>query len=288
MIETVPPGTDLTFEVKRKEGGKTENVSVKLGELPDSVPDKLPLESSAKRALAKPGEKKDEKKDEKKEDKKEDNKDEKKTGLLKRTTAAGDHTYWIFVPANYDPNVAHALVVWLHPVGKNKDKDVEKFTEGWEFDCEDYHLIMVVPKTDNERGWTQGESEFVMEAVKAATDAYTIDKQRVVAHGMGLGGEMAYYLGFHARNAIRGVATVGAPLTSNPREKVANQPLSFYLVAGGKDPLRDAVKESKGKLAEHKYPVIYREVEDMGHQYIRAGQKTMDELIRWIDSLDRI
>jgi S1-C subfamily serine protease len=285
LIEVVVPGTDLQFEVKRKAGGKTENVSVKLGELPDAVPDKLdPETASAKRALAKPGEKKDDKKDEKKDEKKTE------TGLLKRTTAAGDHTYWVYVPVNYDPNVAHALVVWLHPVGKNKDKDIEKFTDNWSWDCEDYHLIMVVPKTDNERGWTQGESDFVLEAVKAATDAYTIDRQRVVAHGMGLGGEMAYYLGFHARNVVRGVAAVGAALTSNPREKVPNQPLAFYLVAGGKDPLRDAVKESREKLAEHKYPVIYREVEDMGHQYIdgKAGQKTMEELIRWIDSLDRI
>jgi serine protease Do len=281
MIATVPPGTDLQFEVKRKDGGKTENVSAKLGELPDTVPEKLiDFPASAKRALARPGEKKNDTKDEKKT----------KTGLLKKTTAAGDHTYWIYVPSNYDPNVAHALVVWLHPVGKNKDTDIEKFTDAWAWDLEDYHLIMVVPKTDNERGWTQGESEFVLEAIKAATDAYTIDKQRVVAHGMGLGGEMAYYLGFHARNVIRGVATVGAALTSNPREKVANQPLAFYLVAGGKDPLKDAIKESKDKLTEHKYPVIHREVEDMGHQYIdgRAGAKVMTELIRWIDSLDRI
>jgi serine protease Do len=289
LVAAVPPGTDLQFEVKRKDGGKTENVSVKLGELPDTVPDKLlDFKASAGRALARPGEKKEEKKEANKKGKKDGNKVE--TGLSKRTTAAGDHTYWIYVPVNYDPNVAHALVVWLHPVGKNKDKDIEKFTDGWAWDLEDYHAIVVVPKTDNERGWTQGESEFVLEAVKAATDAYTIDRRRVVAHGMGLGGEMAYYLGFHARNVIRGVATVGAALTSNPREKVANQPLAFFLVAGGKDPLKDAVKESKDKLAEHKYPVVYREVEDMGHQYIdgRAGAKVMAELIRWIDSLDRI
>ncbi len=284
-VETAPPGTELRFEVKRKAGGKTETIFVKLGEGPDTVPDKLdPETASAKRALGKPAEKKDDKKDDKKDEKKTE------TGLLKRTTAAGDHTYWVYVPANYDPNVAHALVVWLHPVGKNKDKDIEHFTDNWSWDLEDYHMIMVIPKTDNERGWTQGESEFVLEAVKAATDAYTIDRRRVVAHGMGLGGEMAFYLGFHARNVIRGVATVGAALTSNPREKVPNQPLAFYLVVGGKDPLKDTVKESREKLAEHKYLVIYREVEDMGHQYIdgKAGQKTMEELIRWIDSLDRI
>ena len=26
-----------------------------------------------------------------------------------------DHEYWIYVPDNYDPNIGHALVVWLHP-----------------------------------------------------------------------------------------------------------------------------------------------------------------------------
>jgi predicted esterase len=107
---------------------------------------------------------------------------------------------------------------------------------------------------------------------------------------MGQGGEMALYLGFHARPLIRGVATVGAPLTSNPKAKVVNQPLSFFLVVGGKDPLRDAVKETQGKLSEHKYPVIYREIANMGHQYIDGalGWPALDELARWIDSLDRL
>jgi S1-C subfamily serine protease len=288
LVDALPPGTELRLEVKRK-GGKTENVTVKLGEVPDAVPEKLPENSSAKKALGKsgpvpPAEKKDDKKEAKKDDKKPE------TGQFKRTTAAGDHSYWVFVPDNYDPNVAHGLVVWLHPAGKNKDKDIDRFIDSWAWDCEDNHLILLVPRTDNERGWTQGEAEFILEALRTVGEAYTIDRQRVVAHGMGLGGEMAFYLGFHARNVIRGVATTGAALTSNPREKVANQPLSFYLVVGGKDPLREAVKESKAKLDEYKYPVLYREIEDMGHQYIdgRAGRKTLDEMIRWIDSLDRI
>jgi poly(3-hydroxybutyrate) depolymerase len=249
------------------------------------VPDKLPDRSSAKKALAKAGaapqaEKKDDKKDDKKS----------QTGFRKRTTAAGDHTYWIFVPENYDPNVAHGLVIWLHPTGKNREKDFDNLTWSWEPSCEDHHFIMVCPKTDNERGWTQGEAEFVLETVKAVSEEYTVDRQRVVVHGMGLGGEMAYYLGFHARNVIRGVATVGAALTSNPREKITSQPLSFFLIAGGKDPLKDAIAESTTKLAEHKYPVIHREVDNLGHQYIdgKAGVATLEELVRWIDSLDRM
>jgi S1-C subfamily serine protease len=308
LFQNAKPGNETRFEVKRK-GDKTETVTVKLGEAPDTVPDVLPFESSTVDAKAKADKKedrKDGKRDRKKEDTKEDGKDdgkkddtkedtkddgkEGKTGLLKRTTAARDRRYWIYVPYNYDPKRAHALVVWLHPPHKNTAKVIDDFTWAWQPACEDYHMILVGPVTENERGWTQGESEFVQEAMKEVLDNYNIDKQRIVAHGMGVGGDMAFYLGFHVRNLIRGVATVGAALTSNARDKVPNQPLSFYLVAGGKDPLCPSIKESKGKLDEKKYPVIYREVELLGAQYIdgRLGVRVFDELARWIDSLDQL
>jgi S1-C subfamily serine protease/dienelactone hydrolase len=305
LLENVAPGTELRFEVKRKDGGKTETLTAKLGQAPEDVPAKLPARSSAGKALAaaapgapaKPGEGKSEgekKGDDKKDD---DKKDEKKkdgkksdTGLLKRTTPAADHSYWVYVPENYDPNVAHALVIWLHPVGKNKDRDVDDLTWVWQPACEDQHVILVGPKTDNERGWNGGDAEFVQEVVKAVTDSYTIDRRRVVAHGMGLGGEMAFYLGFNARSLVRGVAVTGAGLTSNPKESVPSQPLAFFLAVGGKDPLKGAVEESKKKLAEFKYPVVLRVVAEMGHQYLdgRSALPTFDEMVRWIDSLDRI
>ena len=127
----------------------------------------------------------------------------------------------------------------------------------------------------------------IAEAVRDVMATYTIDKRRVVAHGMGVGGQMAFYLGFHNRDLIRGVATTGARWPARPKEKVANQPLPFFLLAGGKDPLKDAVDESRTKLIEHKYPVdLPRGSRTTGHQYI--DEKTLEELVRWIDSLDRL
>ena len=295
MMAGTIPGLELAFEVKRAEGKKTETLKIKFGEVPETVPgkDQLPEKSSARKALVKPKTAgptppAPAKKDEKKEDKKDEKKAE--TGLLKRTTAAADHTYWIYVPENYDPNVAHAVLVWLHPAGKSKAKDFDNFSFSWQFDCEDYHIILVCPQAEAERGWTQSEGEFVQEAVKAVGESYTIDRQRIVAHGMDRGGEMAFWMGFHSRGLFRGVAPTGAALTSNPREKVANQPLNFFLVVGDKDPLLDAVKETKAKLTEYKYSVIFREIKNMGRQYIdgRLGIETLHELARWIDSLDRM
>ena len=107
---------------------------------------------------------------------------------------------------------------------------------------------------------------------------------------MGVGGEMALYLGFQMRTLVRGVAPVGASLGSNPREKLPNQPLSFFLIYGGKDPVKPGVVQTKERLGKFKYPVILREVTNMGVEYIdgKAGVPTLEELVRWIDSLDRM
>src|SRR5581483_4572147 len=144
----------------------------------------------------------------------------------------------------------------------NKEKDIEGLKSLWEDFCEDHHMIVVAPLSDNETGWAAPEMDFVTEAARAVMGTYTVDRRRVVVHGMGMGGQMAFYMGFQARDLVRGVATVGAVLTSNPKERVPNQPLSFFVVVGEKDPIVKAVEESKAKLVEHKYPVLLRELKE--------------------------
>lgn len=311
ILNHLTPGMEIKLELNRKESKKTETLQLTLGILSEIVPDKLPAETTRRQALAprktapamppgpnllQPGtpprprrpRKEDEKKDDKKpEDKAEAKKEEKKpeTGLLKRSTQAGDHEYWAYVPEDYDANIAHALVIWLHPAGKGKDKDTDQMINAWEDFCSDHHIILLCPRAESETGWLASEVEFIQQVAQDFMAEYTIDRQRIVAHGMGIGGQMAYYLGFHARDLIRGVATTGAVLTNPVKENLASQRLSFFLVAGGKDPLAPAIAETKSELAAHKFPVVYREIPEMGNQYFDA--LTLDELVRWIDSLDR-
>src|SRR5439155_21688090 len=132
ILNHLTPGMELKVEVNHKESKKTETIKLTLGILSDMVPDKLPPEATRRQALApkkaapamppgpnrqRPGtpprsrgpRKEDEKKDEKKaEDKAETKKEEEKkpeTGLLKRSTQAGDHEYWAYVPEDYDRNI---------------------------------------------------------------------------------------------------------------------------------------------------------------------------------------
>jgi predicted esterase len=274
--------------VTRKDGKKTDTVPLKLAALPGTtaddkaaIPANLPPEASCKKALEplqvaagqpKPPQKMDE----------DDKKPE--TGFLKRNTAGGDHKYWVYVHEDYDPNIAHALVVWLHAPQGNTDDDIERFTGVWEDYCKDNHIILVGPQSESESGWTPSEADFVQTAVREVMARYTIDPQRVVAHGMGIGGQMACYLGFNARELFHGVAAVGAVVT-NAKDNVPSQRLSFYLTGGDRDPLIKAIAESRTKLVERKIPVYYRELTNRGREYLEDA--VLAELVRWIDSLDK-
>ena len=77
----------------------------------------------------------------------------------------------------------------------------------------------------------------------------------------------------------------GAALSNPPKDNVANERLAFFITAGGKDPIVATVQESRTRLAEHKFPVVYREIADRGQEYLDGS--TLQELIRWIDALDR-
>jgi S1-C subfamily serine protease/predicted esterase len=298
ILERMPAGTPIRVEVKRKASKKTETLKLTLASFSEQVPEQLPEPASLKKALAprKPAipvppmpptqpmppmppmpKKEDE---EKKEPKKPPEK-----GLLKRTTPTRDHEFWVYVPENYDPNISHGLVVWLHPAGKAKDRETEHVVAVWEDFCSENHLILLCPKAESENGWVGSELDFVRQTIRDLVAEYTIDSQRVVAHGMGVGGQMAFYLGFHARELIRGVATTGAVLNNPVKDNLANQRLSFFIVAGGKDPLAESISATKNKLIEGKFPVVYHEVPEQGHEYLDAV--TLRELVRWVDSLDR-
>lgn len=287
MLAGLPVGTELKLQVQRKADGKSETVELKTGAFTDFVAESLPAPATARKALEprraapRPGgapannaEKPEPAADAKKAE----------TGFLERMTPANDHSYWVYVPANYDRNVSHALVVWLHAAGMG-GKDANDMVSFWRDACEEQHIILVGPKSESDSGWLASEAEFVQEAIREVLKDYTIDRQRIVAHGMGTGGQMAFYLGLNARDLIRGVAATGAVLGIAAKDNLPAQRLAFFVVAGGKDPLAKEIAAIPAKLGEKRLPVVFREVAEMGREYL--DRRTFDELVRWIDSLDR-
>jgi S1-C subfamily serine protease/predicted esterase len=207
------------------------------------------------------------------------------TGLLQRLNEALGREYWLYVPDNYDPNISHGLIVWFHDRAPGKDS--ERLSALFREFCEDHHFILMGPKSASRDGaWLPSEMDFVLQDVRAVLNNYTIDRNRIVAHGLGQGGQMAFYVGFNARDLFRGVAAVAAPLGTNPKENLANQPLAFFIAAGDKDPTLAEIQESVRLLRERRFPLIYSEMKNIGREYLDAD--TFRDLLLWLDSLDRL
>lgn len=298
IMQGFPYAATISAEVKKKEGDKTETMDIVLGKFPEEIPAELPEVSTAKKALTAPkpvgpapAPKKDEpKKDEpKKEEPKKDEKEKEKikTGLIKVTTeGATPRNYWVFLPDNYDPNVSHGLIVWFHPAGRD-GRDADDMIKVWEAFCEKHHFIMMGPTAGSNTGWVAGEADAVMDDVRAVRTTYTIDAQRVIAHGLGVGGQMAYYMAINKREVFRAAVPVGALLASNPKEPVANQRVAFLVIAGAKDPNVKEIAEGQKKLLEKKYPALYREMKITGKEYVNDDPDIFKEMVRWMDALDR-
>jgi predicted esterase len=179
------------------------------------------------------------------------------------------------------------LIVWLHPAERGGGRDADDMTKIWSDFCEDYHFIMIGPTAGSPTGWVAGEVEGVMEDLRWVRTRYTIDGKRVIAHGLGVGGQMAYYLAINKREVIRGAVPVGAVLASNPKEPVAGQRVEFLVIAGAKDPLAKEIAEAPKKLTEKNYKALYREMPITGKEYVNDDKDVFLQMVRWMDSLDK-
>lgn len=295
LIGQSAPGTELVLQVKRKGADKLDTLTAKLTAVPDLIPEALPPAAAPRVPLKEAPKDKAAAgrlpvglvalQDDPFAPKKKDGK-KAETGFLERTDAVTGRYHWVYVPDTYDPAVPHGLLLWLHPAGAGGPRDGEKMVQTFRRFCEDAHVILVGPKAGEAEGWLPSEADPVVQDVTRVMGEYTIDRTRVAAHGLGRGGQMAYYLGFSARDVFRGVAPVGAALGNPPRDNVATQPLSFFIAAGVRDPELKEIEAGKGLLDEKRFPVSYRVMRDAGREYLDGP--TFAQFLTWLDSLDRL
>lgn len=290
VLSGLAPNVQVKLEVKRKGVEKPETLTAKLGELPETIPAELPPGTHKKaltpkkpmpgpmglppKPMPRPKPMPEEKKAEKK--------DAQKGHYTKKDPTTG-REYWVYVPEDYDPNISYAFVLWLHPAGNAMEKDIPDL---WKDACKKHHIILMGPKAENPTGWLTSEVDFIKADLRDVLGQYTIDRQRVVVHGLANGGNLALYLAFDAPDLVRGVASVAGAIPGPLRDSASLQRVTFLMYAGTLDPNVEAIRGTRSKLAERKLPVILRELKDHGNGYLNP--EGVQEVVRWIDSLDRL
>ncbi len=253
------PGDKTAFGLIRD--GQAIATELELGRLPENVPGELPpphLPPEAKGA-------------------------EPAVGVVAIASAQPGGAGVAYVPTNYNSNLRYGVVIWLHGNEPEKQEDV---VERWCARCEARDLILLVPKSADPERWQSTDVRTVAEAFDELSKNYSIDPARVVVHGYERGGAMAYLFAFGHADTVRGVAAVGAPLPgwlTLPENDPENR-LAVYSAAGKQEPLTQAVDAGLARLRAMKYPVTVR---SLGSEPRYLSGDELDELVRWIDTLDR-
>lgn len=261
-MQSLEPGQKVRLEVRR--GSETLLVEPTLGDLPEALPAVLPPAHGPVEAPPE-GERP-------------------QTGIVTVKIPEFENECLAYVPDNYNPRLAYGVVVWLHAPGGFKQ---EELIERWKPLCDENDLILVAPKSGDRARWQPTEARFVRRALDDILKNYHVDSSRVLMHGHEGGAAMAYVVGFTNRDVVRAVAAVDAPL---PR--VAQLPetdpverLAFYTTLATKTDATPAVEAGIKRLREMKFPVS---VHDVGDQPRYLTTEELQQLVRWIDSLDRI
>ncbi len=244
--------------------GQESSADVVLGSLPEEIVDDLPTE------LVVPVTPKE-------------GAEPVKTGRFTATLEGHDHDYWAYVPETYVDWHAFGLIVWIHPGGDTMEASVYK---QWKTVCDRRNLILVAPKADKPAGWQPGEAEFIKHLVSHLREKYTIDPARIVVHSHGTGAGMACLFSNKNRDLVRGVVISGAPFSGQAVDNEPEHRVQFLFVCNDNDKSLPKVKLSVQGLRKLKYPVSFRTLKGGGAKY--PEDSAIEEIGRWVDSLDRI
>jgi len=187
-----------------------------------------------------------------------------------------------YVPENYDPQAQYGIVVWLHPPGGFKD---DELVAQWKDRCGRNDLILLAPKSADAAKWLPTEAAFVRKAIDEIRNTYHVDSARIVVYGQQAGGSLAYLLAFANREVIRGVAAVDAPLMGRALENDPAYRLAFFGTTAKKATFAAQIAAGIDQLEKLKYTVTTK---DQGELSRPLSDDESAELLRWIDSLDKI
>ena len=258
--------------------GQETSAEVTLGSLPEQIVDELSAELIEPAIPKEPADKDqtDEKADKKSDDKV-------KTGRFTATLEGSDHDYWAYVPETYTDTHTYGLVVWIHPNGDGMEAAVLK---QWKSICDRRGLILVAPKADKPSGWQPGEAEFIRQLIGHIRGKYTIDANRIVLHSYGTGAGIACLVSTKHRDLVRGLVIAGAPFLTRPSDNDPEFRQQFFFVCGDGDKILSKMNTSVDALRKLKFPVSFTTIKGFGAKY--PEEIVIEEIGRWVDSLDRI
>jgi poly(3-hydroxybutyrate) depolymerase len=148
------------------------------------------------------------------------------TGLQSITSDSIQRSYWVEMPANYDPNKAYPVVIGLHWRGGSA-ADVYGWSDFFGLKGEYGSNAIFIAPQGLDAGWANsGDSDirFMRALLSQVQQGACTDTQRVFATGFSFGGMMSNAIGCQMGDVVRAIVPMSGSLWSgcaNSTYKVA-------------------------------------------------------------------
>lgn len=197
-----------------------------------------------------------------------------KTGILEarneKTMRGG---FSLYVPEDYDPGVAHPLVMALHG-GSGHGRD---FLWTWLREARTRGALLVSPTSIGDT-WSLMEPDAdtanIERMLAFVRERWNVDPQRMLLTGMSDGGTFTYVSGLRTESPFTHIAPISAsfhPMLLSFMEPARLVDLPVYVVHGALDWMFPAemARSADEALRAAGARVVHREIADLSHTYPR-------------------
>lgn len=133
-------------------------------------------------------------------------------------------SYRLYVPAGYNANNGHSLIINMHGLGSNSVEQ-QLYTNFMPI-ADTAQFLMVYPQGTSSNGtpfWGCGlaglppvdDVGFISALIDTVATKYNVNKDLVFATGMSMGGYMSHYLALQLNNRIAAIASVAGTMAPN-------------------------------------------------------------------------
>lgn len=253
------PNGEVGLSVVRD--GKTLDVAVKLGRLPEELPpEELPPAHAGTQPAQGPG----------------------AGSSISVKVPEFPNDAWAYLPRTYRPDLPHGLVVWLHDA---EGLEWDELLAQWKPECDRGQWLLLAPKAVDPRRWDRIELSLVRKLIDQVSNEYMIDPARIVVAGRDVGGAMALLVASQNRDVVRGIGLIDAPLPGRIAPNEPLQRLAFFIARSEKSRHAAAMTAGVQRLREAKYPVTMK---SLGNDSRPLTPEERAEFSRWVDVLDRL